>query len=123
MSSSAKPLTLPGVRITETGGKGQLPLYKIRTMADFADAVGCALNTMQSYRSRGYLPEPYAYVQDVPVWSDAQMRAFLRTRPGRGARRDVIAAEDARPTPVVIHLEPVVEHVPGQMDLDGAVVL
>lgn len=123
MSSSRTAPTVPGVRITEAGGKGQLPLYKLRTLADFAHAVGCALNTMQSYRSRGYLPEPYGFVQDVPVWSDAQMRAYLKGRPGQGSRRSTLPAEEARPATLVVVLDPPVEHVPGQMDLDGAVVL
>lgn len=68
-------------------GKGAVPLRDLRTIVDFAEAIGAAPDTLGAYRSRGYLPEPTGYVANVPVWTSAQLERWLASRPGRGRRR------------------------------------
>lgn len=80
-------------------GSGQTRLRDLRTLADFAAVAAVQYDTVSAYRSRGYLPEPIGNVGGTPVWSDAQMRRWATTRPGRGAPgrpRPVAAAVGAR---------------------------
>ena len=68
-------------------GSGQTRVRDLRTVADFAGAIGVKPDTIHAYRSRGYLPEPIGTVGTTPVWSVAQLRTWLSSRPGQGRRR------------------------------------
>lgn len=68
-------------------GSGQTRVRDLRTVADFAAAIGVKPDTIHAYRSRGYLPAPIGTVGTTPVWSVAQLRSWLASRPGQGRRR------------------------------------
>lgn len=56
-------------------------------LADFAKAANVKLGTVAAYKTRGYLPTPYATVTGRAVWTREQLHEWLRTRPGQGRRR------------------------------------
>lgn len=72
--------------VTYTGA-GQTRLRDLRTLGDFAEALGVRPDTIHAYRSRGYLPDPIGTVGTTPVWSRAQLDAWLEARPGQGRKR------------------------------------
>lgn len=74
----------------------------------FADLAGVQPNTIHAYRkvrrvrptngesgkprTEYNVPEPVAYVGGVPVWTRAQVYAWLDSRPGQGSRSDRLRA-------------------------------
>ena len=61
------------------------------TVADIADAAGVSKSTIDSYRYRGYLPEPQVTRSRTPLWARPIVHRWLEDRPGAGWRSDVYA--------------------------------
>lgn len=60
------------------------------TTADVAALIGVgSAKTVRDYRARGAFPEPDRYVGATPVWRRATVLAWMKTRPGQGARTDL----------------------------------
>ena len=73
-------------------GAGQTRIRDLRTMTDFAAAIGAKPDTIHAYKSRGYLPEPVGMVGSTPVWTAAQVSAWVKNRAGQGKRPTVGAS-------------------------------
>lgn len=67
----------------------ELHVRAMLTIADIAEMIDVAPDTVAAYRYRGYLPEPQAVIGRTPVWSRPVIRHWLRTRPGNGWRTDI----------------------------------
>jgi predicted DNA-binding transcriptional regulator AlpA len=52
---------------------------------EVADLLGIAPESVTRYRARGGFPEPLRHFGGSPVWTRAQIAAFIESRPGRGA--------------------------------------
>lgn len=63
------------------------------TVAEIAEAAEVSKATIDSYRYRGYLPEPQAARGRTPLWARPIVRHWLETRPGPGWRTDIYAKE------------------------------
>ncbi len=72
------------------------------TVGQIADAAEVSKATIDSYRYRGYLPEPQATRGRTPLWARPIVRHWLATRPGPGWRTDVY---DSKPSERSSHLE------------------
>lgn len=59
------------------------------TVGEIADAAEVSKATIDSYRYRGYLPEPQASRGRTPLWARPIVRHWLATRPGPGWRTDI----------------------------------
>lgn len=59
------------------------------TVGDIAAAAGITKATVDSYRYRGYLPEPQVVRGRTPLWARPIVRYWMATRPGPGARTDI----------------------------------
>jgi hypothetical protein len=59
------------------------------TVADIAQLLEVAPDTIAAYRHRGYLPEPQAVIGRTPVWSRPIIRQWMESRPGNGWRTDL----------------------------------
>lgn len=81
----------PSVTFT---GAGQTRIRDLRTMSDFAAAIGAKPDTIHAYKSRGYLPEPIGIVGSTPVWSAAQIKAWQANRTGQGRRRQSVGTSN-----------------------------
>ncbi|WP_081706332.1 transcriptional regulator [Nocardia sp. CNY236] len=44
--------------------------------------------TFRSYAQRGHAPAPERHIGRTPVWDEATIAAWIRNRPGQGARTD-----------------------------------
>lgn len=60
------------------------------TLMDFAAEMGVEPATVRGYKVRGELPEPVGFVGRIPVWTRAQMKRYVKQRPGQGFRRDLV---------------------------------
>jgi predicted DNA-binding transcriptional regulator AlpA len=59
-------------------------------LTEMARRAGVKPNTMTRYRSQGRLPPPDdVSVRDRPRWRVSTFDAWMKARPGRGARTDV----------------------------------
>lgn len=67
----------------------ELHVRAMVTVADIAEMLGVARDTVAAYRYRGYLPEPQAVVGRTPVWSRPIVRHWMESRPGNGWRTDI----------------------------------
>ena len=78
------------------------------TVADIAEAAGVTKATIDSYRYRGYLPEPQVVRARTPLWSRPVITHWLQQRPGCGWRTDVYGArrEAVRRMPVTGNRRP-----------------
>ena len=59
------------------------------TVGDIAEAADVSKATIDSYRYRGYLPEPQAARGRTPLWARPIVIHWLATRPGSGWRTDI----------------------------------
>ena len=67
----------------------ELHVRAMLTVADIAEMVGVARDTIAAYRYRQYMPEPQAIIGRTPVWSRPVIRHWVQTRPGNGWRTDI----------------------------------
>ena len=67
----------------------ELHVRAMLTVADVAEMVGVARDTIAAYRYRRYLPEPQAVIGRTPVWSRPIIRHWVEHRPGNGWRTDI----------------------------------
>ena len=74
----------------------ELHALTMMTVSDIAEAAGVSKATIDSYRYRGYLPEPQATRGRTPLWSRPIVRHWLSTRPGCGWRTDIYAGRSRR---------------------------
>lgn len=69
----------------------KLRLSELVDVTGFAEMAGVKPLTIHAYRKiedRG-VPDPVAYIGNVPVWTRKQVHAWLATRPGQGNRNDL----------------------------------
>jgi hypothetical protein len=59
------------------------------TVADISAAAGVTKATIDSYRYRGYLPEPQVVRARTPLWARPIIQHWIDGRPGCGWRTDV----------------------------------
>jgi len=64
------------------------------TVGDIADAAGVTKATIDSYRYRGYLPQPQVVRGRTPLWTRPVVHHWLASRPGPGWRTDIYAGQD-----------------------------
>ncbi|HNV40592.1 MAG TPA: hypothetical protein PLI84_10410 [Ornithinibacter sp.] len=62
------------------------------TYADVAAHLGIEQATARSYKHRGYLPPPDGVLGSTPWWRPETITSW--TRPGRGARTDIVPLVD-----------------------------
>lgn len=77
----------------------ELHVQLMLTVADVADLAHVSKATIDSYRSRGSLPEPQVQRGRTPLWSRPVIKRWLENRPGaaaEAARRAALAARRAR---------------------------
>jgi hypothetical protein len=67
----------------------ELHVLTMLTVGDIAEAAGVSKATIDSYRYRGYLPEPQIVRGRTPLWARPIVRRWLHTRPGSGWRTDL----------------------------------
>lgn len=80
----------------------ELHVLTMLTVGDIADAAGVSKATIDSYRYRGYLPEPQIVRGRTPLWARPIVRRWLSTRPGSGWRSDLYA--EPAPEPVAVNV-------------------
>ena len=51
-----------------------------------AALAGFAVRTFTGYVARGQAPKPIRHMGRTPVWDEAEIKAWMENRPGRGAR-------------------------------------
>jgi hypothetical protein len=91
------PISQPVVSETTDGGRDvvvgmdapELNVLYMLTVSEVADLAGVSKATVDSYRYRGYLPEPQVVKGRTPLWSRPVVGYWLRSRPGSGWRTDV----------------------------------
>lgn len=66
----------------------------LRTEA--AELAGVSPDTWSGYVTRGQAPGPVERIGSTPRWDEAEVRAWLANRPGRGSRRTARAQQRAR---------------------------
>lgn len=57
------------------------------SMAEIATMLGVKIGAVHSYRSRGYLPEPFATLGMGPVWIRQDIVKWNAKRPGKAWRK------------------------------------
>jgi predicted DNA-binding transcriptional regulator AlpA len=67
----------------------ELHAMTMMTVADIAEAAGVSKSTIDSYRYRGYLPQPQITRSRTPLWARPIVRRWLDDRPGSGWRSDM----------------------------------
>jgi len=81
---------------------GRLRLTDLVDIAEFAELAGVQPRTIHSYRHPANrreggtttlynVPEPVAHIGQTPVWTRKQVDAWIKSRPGQGARVDLRA--------------------------------
>jgi hypothetical protein len=70
----------------------ELQVQALMTVGDIAEAAQVSKATIDSYRYRGYLPEPQVTRGRTPLWARPIVLRWLSNRPGCGWRSDVYAA-------------------------------
>lgn len=73
----------------------ELEVTLMLTVADIAEAAEVSKATVDSYRYRGYLPEPQVTKGRTPLWSRPVVDHWLANRPGSGWRTDVYGSREA----------------------------
>ncbi len=58
------------------------------TTAQAAALAGIKPDTLRHYAARGLAPTPHRFGTSL-MWSEAEIRRWLKNRPGRGARTDL----------------------------------
>ncbi len=77
----------------------ELHVQLMLTVADVAELAQVSKATIDSYRSRGVLPEPQVQRGRTPLWSRPIIKHWLVTRPGataEAARREALASRRQR---------------------------
>lgn len=75
-------------------------------MADIARRCGLAPSTVRTYRLRGELPEPDAWIGDTPGWTVDTIDRYRLTLPGQGARTDLRTLRDmGHPDGLLVQLD------------------
>ncbi len=77
----------------------ELHALTMMTVTDVAESAGVSKATIDSYRYRGYLPEPQVVRGRTPLWARPIIRHWLSERPGPGWRSDVYVGESGVPSP------------------------
>lgn len=67
----------------------ELNVHAMMTVADLAREAGVSKATIDSYRSRGYVPHPQAVMGRTPLWARPIIMRWLAMRPGPGWRSDI----------------------------------
>jgi hypothetical protein len=75
----------------------ELHAQTMLTVGDIAAAAGVSKATIDSYRYRGYLPEPQIVRGRTPLWARPIVRHWLETRPGSGWRTDIYHGNGSAP--------------------------
>jgi predicted DNA-binding transcriptional regulator AlpA len=75
----------------------ELQVTTMLTVADIAELAGVSKATIDSYRYRGYLPEPQIVRGRTPLWARPIVRHWLETRPGSGWRTDIYHGNGSAP--------------------------
>jgi predicted DNA-binding transcriptional regulator AlpA len=82
----------------------ELTASALLTVADVGQLASVSKATIDSYRYRGYLPEPQFVKVRTPLWTRPVIRHWLQQRPGCGWRTDIYgersAANVARRMPI-----------------------
>ena len=73
----------------------ELEVPIMMTVADIADVAEVSKATVDSYRYRGYLPEPQLVKGRTPLWSWPVVHHWLQNRPGSGWRTDVYGCRES----------------------------
>jgi hypothetical protein len=74
----------------------ELHVELMLTVGDIAELAGVSKATVDSYRYRGYLPEPQTTRGRTPLWSRPVISRWLATRPGSGWRADLYERGSSR---------------------------
>lgn len=56
-------------------------------VAEVAEMLGLDRGAVRSYRSRGYLPEPFVVLAMGPIWRREEIIDWYESRPGKGWRK------------------------------------
>jgi predicted DNA-binding transcriptional regulator AlpA len=67
----------------------ELHVLAMLTLDEVAKLAGVSKATIDSYRYRGYLPEPQAVLGRTPMWTRPVVNHWIETRPGCGWRTDL----------------------------------
>lgn len=63
---------------------------EVWTATECAEAASCTQSTWRAYVGRGQAPKPLdKKIGRSNVWSAGEVRAWVTSRPGRGARTDL----------------------------------
>jgi hypothetical protein len=73
----------------------ELTASALLTVADVGMLAGVSKATIDSYRYRGYLPEPQFVKVRTPLWTRPVIRHWLLQRPGCGWRTDIYGERSA----------------------------
>jgi predicted DNA-binding transcriptional regulator AlpA len=77
----------------------ELHALTMLTVTDIAKLANVSKSTIDSYRYRGYLPQPQMTRSRTPLWARPIVNHWLHGRPGSGWRTDVHITHDmADPT-------------------------
>jgi hypothetical protein len=74
----------------------ELSVLTMLTVVDISELAGVSKATIDSYRYRGYLPEPQVVKGRTPLWSRPVVDHWLGARPGAGWRTDVYGSRERR---------------------------
>jgi hypothetical protein len=74
----------------------ELHVLAMLTVVDISELAGVSKATIDSYRYRGYLPEPQVVKGRTPLWSRPVVRRWVSTRPGAGWRTDIYGSRSRR---------------------------
>lgn len=73
----------------------ELHVLTMLTVNEIAELAGVSKATIDSYRYRGYLPEPQTTRGRTPLWARPIVQRWLTTRPGCGWRSDIYGTQRA----------------------------
>jgi hypothetical protein len=73
----------------------ELMASALLTVADVGELASVSKATIDSYRYRGYLPEPQFVKVRTPLWTRPVIRHWLHQRPGCGWRTDIYGERSA----------------------------
>ncbi len=74
----------------------ELCVVTMLTVVDISELAAVSKATIDSYRYRGYLPEPQVVKGRTPLWSRPVISHWLNARPGAGWRTDVYGSRERR---------------------------
>lgn len=71
----------------------ELQALMMLTVGDISELAGVSKATIDSYRYRGYLPQPQIVRGRTPLWSRPIVHHWMACRPGSGWRSDIYAVD------------------------------